>query len=177
MPVKKPTVKEVAVGKPITQAPIPEKTITQPPIAEAPTIPTPITPELPPLSSFQLPDLHQKNIALSSYRNKQPVLLFFWTTWCPFCGIELKALNDMYNRLTEDGLEVLAIDVGESAEKVRGFLKNYHPNYKVLLDKDGTVAESFGLLGVPTYILINKKGNIVFQGHTFTQQKYKELLE
>jgi len=125
---------------------------------------------------FQLKDLNQETVALSSYIDKQPVLLFFWTTWCPFCRKELKVLENMQERAAKDGLELLLINVGESSEKVNNFLKKYSLAFKVLLDQDGEAANSFGLLGVPTYILIDRKGKIFFQGHTFPEQEYKKLI-
>lgn len=125
---------------------------------------------------FKLQDLNNNLVTLSSYRDKQPVLLFFWTTWCPFCRKELKALNDMYAQLLKDGIGVLSINIGESSEKVNNFLKKYSLTFKVLLDQDNEVAYSFGLLGVPTYFLINKKGYIVFKDYYFPQGEYKDLI-
>lgn len=132
-----------------------------------------------PLSSapdFKLTDLDKNIITLSNYRNKQPVILFFWTTWCPFCRKELKILNNMYPELLKEGLEVLAINVGEYTYKVENFAKTYKLTYKVLLDKDTTVTESYGILGVPTYILIDKQGNIRFKVNAFPKEEYKNLI-
>lgn len=113
---------------------------------------------------------------ISSYKNKQPVLLFFWTTWCPFCRKELRDLNQLYPELKKDDLEVLAIDVGESPDKVKSFIKGYALSFKVLLDKDTVVAQTYSILGVPTYVLVDKKGSVVFQDHYFPRKEYKGLL-
>jgi peroxiredoxin len=125
---------------------------------------------------FSLQDLSQNTFNLSSYRDKQPVILFFWTTWCHFCRKELKMLKDIYPQLQKDGSELLAISVGEPAYKVDNFAKGYALNFKVLLDRYATVADAYNVLGVPTYVLINKKGNIVFRGNYFPKEKYKELI-
>jgi len=126
---------------------------------------------------FKLWDLNQNTFTLSSYKGKQAVLLFFWTTWCPFCRSELKLLNQMYPELVNDGLEVSAINVGEHVYKVVNFIRSYQLNYRVLLDTDTKVAHSFEVLGVPTYVLVGKKGNIVFTGHTFPKDTYKDLIQ
>lgn len=126
---------------------------------------------------FKLLDLGQNAHTLSDYKNKQPVILFFWTTWCPFCRKELKLLKQMYPELVNNGLEVLAINIGEPAYKVANFVTSYQLNYKVLLDKDTNVTYSFDVLGVPTYVLVGKKGNIVFIGHTFPKDNYKDLIQ
>ena len=126
-------------------------------------------------SNFKLQDIYQDYYSLSDFKGKQPVLLFFWTTWCPFCQNEISILNNRYPTLVKDDLEVLAIDMGELPSTVNNFLSGTVLGYRVLLDMDASVAGSFKVLGVPTYILINKKGEIVFQDNDFPLE-YKDLL-
>lgn len=125
---------------------------------------------------FKLQDLAQNTFSLTSYKDKQPVILFFWTTWCPFCRDELKTLSQTYPKLAKEGWELLAIDVGESVYKVDKFVKDNALTLKVLLDKDMAVAHSYDVMGVPTYILLDKKGYIVFKDNYFPQRQYKELI-
>lgn len=124
---------------------------------------------------FRLPDLNQNTINLSEYKDKQPVLLFFWTTWCPFCLRQLKVLNDKSEEIRGYDLEVLAINIGENPNRVARFAKINRLFFKVLLDLDNTVAESYGILGVPTYILVDKSGRVIYQDNTFPP--YKKLLK
>lgn len=124
---------------------------------------------------FNLQDIHGDTVSLGSYKSKQPVILFFWTTWCPYCRKELKLLNDKHPELKKDGTELLAVNIGEPAYKVDNFIKSYSLTFKVLLDKDTNVAHSYRILGVPTYVLIDKKGTVRLESHHFPQEKYKEL--
>jgi peroxiredoxin len=126
-------------------------------------------------ADFKLEDLSQNTFSLSSYRDKQPVVLFFWTTWCPYCRTELKNLNEIYPQLRKDGWELLAINVGEPAYKVDNFVQGKGLTFKVLLDKDTAVADAYGLMGVPTYFFVDKKGNIILRENYFPLAKYKEL--
>jgi len=136
----------------------------------------PVPKEEPPTSpDFKLQDINLDTITLSSYRDTQPVLLFFWTTWCPFCQKELRILSDMYAGLTKDGIEVLSIDVGESPDRVEQFVRNYALAFRVLLDKDTSVSRLFDVMGVPTYVLIDTAGNIVFSDNFFPQS-YRDLI-
>jgi len=125
---------------------------------------------------FTLNDLHQKNLTLSDYKNKQPVLLFFWTTWCPSCRDELKTLKDKYAQLLKEGLELATINAGESPAKVERFSKDYNFPFRILLDKDYEAAEAFDVLGVPTYILVDKKGYVRLREHSFPRDKYKGII-
>lgn len=125
---------------------------------------------------FKLEDLNQRTFTLSSYKDRQPVLLFFWTTWCPYCRSELKLLNDLYPQLLKEGWELFAINVAESVYRVENFVRNYALGFKVLLDRYGSVMDSYGLFGVPTYVLVDEDGYIVFTDYYFPQTRYKELL-
>ena len=127
-------------------------------------------------SDFTLSDLDGNQITLSELRQNKSVVLFFWTTWCPFCIRELLKLNQGYPESILEDIEILAINVGESGTKVRQFLKKHNIDFKVLLDIDSRVADSYGLIGVPTFVLINKQGDIVFKDHFFPEQTYKGLL-
>lgn len=131
--------------------------------------------ELSQAPDFTLNDTRQESVTLSSYKGKSAVLLFFWATWCPFCREELKTLNSRYADLVKDNVEVLAIDIGESQYRVEKFIRSYALLFRMLLDKDSSVAYSYDIVGVPTLVLIDKKGKVVFQGHTFPKE-YKKLL-
>lgn len=126
--------------------------------------------------NFQLKDIYQNTYTLSSYKDKDNLLLFFWTTWCPFCERELKVLSDKYGGLVEDGLEVLAINVGELSRDVYNFVKDLFLPYRILLDEDTSVSNSYGIIGVPTYIIVNKEGYVVFGNNYFPQKEYKDLI-
>lgn len=125
---------------------------------------------------FSLQDLEENSFSLSNYKDKQPLILFFWTTWCPFCRKELSALNQKHQELEKEGWVVWAINVDESSDQVASFVKNHKFNFKVLLDKDASVADSLDVFGVPTYIIIDKGGQVVFKDHYFPEAQYKELI-
>jgi peroxiredoxin len=124
---------------------------------------------------FTLQDTQGNKIKLADYRDKQPILLFFWTTWCPFCREELKALNLRHSDLTKTGWKIMVIDVGEGASQVNNFTKKNPLVFNVLLDTDSTVSYIYDVLGVPTYVLIDKGGRIAFQGNVFPAD-YENLL-
>jgi peroxiredoxin len=123
---------------------------------------------------FELTDTNGSRVSLSDFKN-QPVMLFFWTTWCPYCREELKTLNAQYAQLQKDGIAVLPINVGEDQSKVTTFAKSRNLTVRIFLDKDTKVSGSYEVVGVPTYLLIDKEGNIRFQGHTFPQKELKGL--
>ena len=121
-----------------------------------------------------LKDLNGRVVNLSDYKGA-PVILFFWTTWCHFCRDEIKALNQKYNQLKKEGITLFAINVGEPEYKVQKFFKDYALNFKVLLDEFGLAADKYGIVGVPTYILLDKTRKVISSENRLPED-YKGLL-
>jgi peroxiredoxin len=59
-------------------------------------------------------------------------------------------------------VQILAIDYMESREKVKAFMKAKKIAYPVLLDSDGKAARTFRVAGIPTYILLDREGRVVY---------------
>ncbi|MCX5693853.1 MAG: TlpA disulfide reductase family protein [Candidatus Omnitrophica bacterium] len=125
-------------------------------------------------SEIVLNDLNGQVVKLSNFKGK-PVILFFWTTWCPYCRQEIKKLNQQYAVMSKEGIVVFGVNVSEPGAKVERFFKDYQLNLKILLDKDGALADKYELMGVPTYIFLDKTGEMILQTHNLPDN-YKELL-
>ncbi|MFH0855360.1 MAG: TlpA disulfide reductase family protein [Candidatus Omnitrophota bacterium] len=124
---------------------------------------------------FQLKDLNGRTVSLSDYKDKKAVILFFWTTWCPYCREELRLLNREYVELAKDSIEVLAINAGEPKYKVGNYLQARNLSLEVLLDTEGFVAQAYDIMGVPTYFMVNKSGEIVSTANRFPKEAVKAL--
>lgn len=125
-------------------------------------------------SDIILNDLKGSPVNLSSPENK-PAILFFWTTWCPSCRKEIKTLNQNYAQMKEEGITLFAVNIGESDYSVQRFFKDYALNFRVLLDRDGRAADNYDVIGVPTYIFLNKTGRVTSHENTLSSD-YKNLL-
>ena len=64
---------------------------------------------------FKLKDLDQITVELASFKNKEPVVVFFWTTWCPYCQKALKGIAQKISDLKKEGVEVLPITMAVCA--------------------------------------------------------------
>lgn len=124
---------------------------------------------------FTLKDLKGNKVTLSSYKDKQAVMLFFWTTRCPYCMSELRLLKEKASEMAKDGCELFTIDVGEPDYRVVNFVQKQGFTFTVLLDQEYSATDAFGVFGVPTYILIDKAGNIILSAHNFPDKEYKGL--
>jgi peroxiredoxin len=109
---------------------------------------------------FSLPLLTGGNASLSSYRGKV-VLLNFWATWCPPCRAEMPSMEVLYQRLKNQGLEILAVDLGEDTATVQQFIRNNPYTFPVLLDRNNRIGSQYGARSIPTTFVIDREGKII----------------
>ena len=99
--------------------------------------PSDSTPQSQNATDFTLLTMTGANITLSELEGT-PVVLVFWTTWCPHCPAELSYLENVAQR-KEGEIVVIAINVGESISKVQTFFGEYELTMTVALDENGGV--------------------------------------
>ncbi len=109
---------------------------------------------------FSVKDLSGQNFKLSSQKGKH-ILLIFMATWCPTCRSEIPHYKNIFETYGKKGLEVAMIDIDESQETVARFTSKYQIPFTTLLDAQAKVAFSYGIVGVPTMILINKDSRVL----------------
>ena len=110
---------------------------------------------------FQLDNLDGQAVSLGDFRGK-PVLVNFWASWCPPCRSEMPFIQDIFadKKWADEGLVVLAIDIGESPSAVSEFIKNYGLTFPVLLDITKDVSLEYYVRAIPTTFLIDRDGII-----------------
>ena len=126
---------------------------------------------------FTLPTLDGTMISLSDYKGKQPVLLFFWTTWCPFCLKEIKTLDAQRQYYADKGIAILAINAGEAPSAVSRLVKNYTIGLTILLDEQDTATRAYHVLGVPTFVLVDSQGNVLFKDTRFPKKELEGVAQ
>ena len=85
-----------------------------------------------------------------------------WASWCGPCRKSLPILNEIRRKYLSQGFEVVAVNVDEKLSDALTFLDKY-PDYPVLLDPKGSLAQAYQLQGMPTAYLIDEKGVIIYK--------------
>ena len=120
---------------------------------------------LPALSApFAAPDFaltgeDGKRYRLSDYRG-QVVVVNFWATWCPPCRYEMPAMERAHQKLKDEKIVLLAVNVGEDEETVFAFTGQYPVSFPLLLDRDGAVVKQYPVIGLPTTFVIDPRGKV-----------------
>ena len=104
-------------------------------------------------------DDKNKQVNLNDYQGKL-VMLNFWASWCTPCKKEMPSLDLLQVNQNFTNLEIFPINVGQdNIEKASSFFSELKiKNLKLYFDSPVTLAKKFGLRGIPTTILFNKKG-------------------
>jgi thiol-disulfide isomerase/thioredoxin len=136
----------------------------------------------PPLAApdFSLNDMDDKPHALHDYLGKV-VLINFWATWCPPCRKEMPALEALYQKLGSESFAVLAVNQWEDADHVFAYTGdlNVFPTFPILFDPESKISEKYGVKGLPTSFLIDKKGQLVYRavgGRDFDHAEVERLI-
>ncbi|WP_051542051.1 TlpA disulfide reductase family protein [Clostridium lundense] len=108
---------------------------------------------------FKLVDINGKERTLSEFKGKK-VFLNFWATWCGYCKTEMKDIQKLYDETKDKNIVILAVDVGESKDKVKDFIDNNKYTFTVLLDKDQEITKAYGIQGFPTTLFIDEEGYV-----------------
>lgn len=95
---------------------------------------------------FTLPNTRGESVSLASLLDKGPVVLNFYRgAWCPYCNLELKALNDALPEITALGASLLSISPNV-VEKSAAFAAENPFGFDILSDADNKVANKYRLV-------------------------------
>lgn len=108
---------------------------------------------------FELKDLNNQPVKLSSYRGK-PVLLNFWATWCAPCRSETPQLVQVQDKYRQAGLQLIGVSLDDDADPVGPFAKEFHVNYPIVIGNSQLADRFGGVLGLPVTFLVGCDGNI-----------------
>jgi thiol-disulfide isomerase/thioredoxin len=123
-----------------------------------------LIPVLPACSSEKAADwtllsASEENVMLSEEIRQQPVVLFFWATWCPYCKALMPHLQSIRQEYGDD-VKILAINFRDDKDPA-AFIKSTGYDFTVLLDGDD-VAKLYEIWGTPGVIIVDQKQRIRF---------------
>jgi peroxiredoxin Q/BCP len=118
-----------------------------------------------PAPDFTLQDSDGNNYSLSIYKDKNPVVIYFYPkAGTPGCTKQACGIRDSFSKFKENDIVVLGISV-DSEESIREFINDNNLNFPLLSDEKKEVSKSYGVLnsvGLDSRItfIVDKQGNI-----------------
>ena len=111
------------------------------------------------ISSLIFEDFSGNEINLNQYNGKL-VIINFWATWCAPCKKEMPSLDKLYQTNNFKNLQVFAVNMEQpNTLKTKKFFTDLNiKKLEIFFDNNLNFVKEFKLRGVPTTVLINKKG-------------------
>jgi len=133
------------------------------------------------LPDIKIRDMQGQLIASQSLiDNEMPVVISFWATWCKPCLMEMNNITEMYDEWqVEKPFKFIAIstDDSRSSMKVKALVAGNGWPFDFYLDTNQELKRALNINSIPFLVLINSKGDIVYQHSGYTSGDEYELFE
>lgn len=132
------------------------------------------------IPNFSLKDIYKEDVVLDSTLSEfDVVMISFWAINCRSCIKELSRVETIYDSYHEKGFEVLAIseDSPRQQAQVKPFVEARKWKYRVLIDEDASVRNLLKVFALPTTLLVNKDGDILFYRVGFKEGEENQIEE
>lgn len=115
-------------------------------------------PQAPPsFDSTSLQTLDGESVTLASLSEKEPLLIYFWATWCGVCRYTTPDIA----RLQTEGKNVLTIALRSGDEQTLShWLTRKRLSFPVVNDADGSLSRRWDISVTPTLVIVSK-GRVV----------------
>ncbi len=125
---------------------------------------------------FQLSDVDGNIHHLSDYRGRV-LIVNFWATWCPPCRAEMPSMQRAWEKLQQEGIMMLAVNVGEDEDTIFQFTANYPVEFPLLMDLDSKIIGQWPVRGLPTTFVVDPQGRLTYRAIGGREWDKTELLE
>ncbi len=124
---------------------------------------------------FSIPDIDGNTVTLSDYGG-EVVVLDFMATWCGPCKAAMPGLVSIYNELGDEFV-MISISVDPTFDTVpvlEEWMETYGATWTHTRDlADPPVTQQFEVTFIPTYVIIDRKGEIRFRHGPVSELKLR----
>ncbi|RKT45095.1 protein disulfide oxidoreductase [Thiocapsa rosea] len=86
----------------------------------------------------------------------RPVLVHFWASWCPVCGL----MDGAVAAIAEDHAVVTVAMQSGGPHELRRYMAETGHAFPVIADSTGQIAHRWGVVGVPATFVVDSYGRI-----------------
>ncbi len=99
----------------------------------------------------------------------------FWASWCGPCKQSFPWMNEMHAKLAASGLRVLAVNVDARRADAEQFLARNPASFAIVFDREGAFAKAVDVKTMPTSMLLDAEGKVLFVHHGFNARDREPL--
>lgn len=131
--------------------------------------------------SAEVKSLEGKVVNSSTFDNEgKPYIINFWATWCSPCKRELNTIAEVYEDwVDETGVKIIAVSIDDArnVHKVKPYVNSKGWEYEVYIDQNQDLMRAMNVTNPPHTVLVDAKGNIVFEHNGYSPGDEDELIE
>jgi thiol-disulfide isomerase/thioredoxin len=124
--------------------------VAVPALAVAPSGPAP---------RFKLDSMAGKPVSLDQYKG-QVVMINFWASWCGPCRTEMPILEKLQAKYKPMGFTLIGVNVEPDSTLAANWLKATPVTFPILFDTKSEVSKLYSVAGMPTTVIVDRKGNL-----------------
>jgi thiol-disulfide isomerase/thioredoxin len=124
--------------------------------------------------SFTAKNMNSQTVKIKDYKEKY-VLLDFWATWCGPCMQAIPFIRKLRNDYSTDKLEIISISQDRDSIALKNVIATKEMKWENIWDQEEVITHLFGISGIPTTILINKDGLIIYRCTGITPENENEI--
>ncbi|MEO6079383.1 MAG: TlpA disulfide reductase family protein [Steroidobacteraceae bacterium] len=112
-----------------------------------------------PAPTFKLDSMAGKPVSLDQYKG-QVVMINFWASWCGPCRAEMPILEKLHAKYKPMGFTMIGVNVEPDSSLASNWLKATPVTFPILFDTRSEVSKLYAVAGMPSTVIIDRKGNM-----------------
>jgi peroxiredoxin/mono/diheme cytochrome c family protein len=118
------------------------------------------------IESFSLPDMHGRDRSLDELSDMPIVVVAFLGCECPLARLYAPRLQELADAYAPKNVSIIGVDANlqDSLADMTAFARQYGVKFTLLKDRDGTVADRFGVERNPQVFVLDRDRKIRYRG-------------
>jgi peroxiredoxin len=115
---------------------------------------------------FVLPDTSGHQVAFSDFRDARVRVIVFLGTECPVGNAYVPDIVEFQRRYRDQSVKVIGVNamLSDTEETIQKHIFDYKIDFPILVDRQQTVADLFGVVRIPTAYVLDRRGTIRYAG-------------
>lgn len=124
---------------------------------------------------FSLAEVAGRAVNLSQFKG-QVVMINFWASWCGPCRKEMPVLEQLHKKYKPMGFTLLGVNVEPDSHEAVEWLKATPVSFPILFDTDSKVSKLYAVQGMPSTVIVDRKGQVRFVHRGYSAGDENEYL-
>ena len=129
-----------------------------------------------PAPDFQLTSAAGTPVNLAQYKG-QVVMINFWASWCGPCRTEMPVLEQLHKKYKPMGFTMIGVNVEPDSATAVNWLKATPVTFPILFDTDSKVSKLYAVSGMPSTVIVDRKGNLRYLHRGYKEGDENEYLD